>query len=395
MPLVGVLNAGSSSLKFALFDGEERRFSGSVDGIGGDKLRAAAIDARGTPVRAPEVSPAKVRSVADAIHVVLPWFNEHRAGRQLDGVGHRLVHGGPAHERPVRVTPALLADLDRLVPLAPLHEPAGIAAIRAVAAEDPATAQVVCFDTAFHRTNPTVAQAFAIPEHFFDDGVRRYGFHGLSYEYIASALPEIAPPIADGRVVVAHLGNGASLCALAGGVSQASTMGFSTLDGIPMGTRPGALDAGVILHLLGARGMSLDDVQDLLYRRSGMLGLSGISADFRDLEASTDPAAAFALDVFAYRVAGAVATLAAALGGIDGLVFTAGVGEHAAGVRAAIARRCAWLGLRIDPVANAAHATHISAADSAVRALVIPTDEERMIARHTCAVLAAAASSPR
>jgi acetate kinase len=314
---------------------------------------------------------------------VLGWFARDA---RLDAVGHRVVHGGPDHAGPARVTPDLLAQLEALVPLAPLHEPVSIAVIRAVeAALD--VPQVACFDTAFHQTNPRVAQAYAIPQRFAQRGVRRYGFHGLSYEYIASVLPERVPEIAAGRVIVAHLGNGASLCALRGGVSQASTMGFSTLDGVPMGTRPGELDPGVLLYLLQETGLSVAELENVLYRESGMLGLSGFSADFRDLQQSPEPAAAFALDVFAYRVAGAIAALGAALGGIDGIVFTAGVGEHAAPIRRAILARCAWLGVRIDEAANASHATRINARDSGIVVCVIPTSEETIIARHTASLL--------
>ncbi|WP_135465685.1 acetate/propionate family kinase [Crenalkalicoccus roseus] len=384
-PLVGVVNAGSSSLKFALYEGERRLLSGQVEGIG-TRPAARARDAAGAPLDPPLPDPPPANP-AEAAEALLPWLRRHLGGRPLAALGHRVVHGGPRHARPVRVTPALLAELEALVPLAPLHEPHNLAPIRAVLARDPGLAQVACFDTAFHRTMPAVAQAFALPHAMFEEGIRRYGFHGLSYEYIAAVLPERAPALARGRVVALHLGNGASACAMREGVSVATTMGFTALDGLPMGTRAGELDAGVVLHLLRQKGMAAEAVEELLYRRSGLLGLSGVSSDVRALLASAEPRAAFALEVFCDRAARAVASLAAALGGLDGVVFTAGIGENAAPVRAAICRRCAWLGLDLDEAANAAHGPRISAPGSRVEALVIPTDEERMIARHTLALL--------
>jgi len=380
-PSIGVLNAGSSSLKFALFAGDEPHSAGLIDWENGVPF-AHAHDASGHAIAAPDIERVVPRSVPEAIPAVLEWFA--RDGR-LDAVGHRVVHGGPDHAHPARVTPQLLAQLDALVPLAPLHQAVSIAVIRAVGAALHVP-QVVCFDTVFHHTNPPVAQAYAIPRRFADAGVRRYGFHGLSYEYIASVLPERVPDIAAGRVVAAHLGNGASLCALRDGVSQASTMGFSTLDGVPMGTRPGEIDPGVLLYLLQHGGLSVADLENVLYHESGMLGLSGVSADFRDLLNSPLPAAAFALEVFAYRVASAIAALGSALGGIDGIVFTAGVGEHSAPIRDAILKRCAWLGVTIDPSANASHALRISTPGSRVIACVIPTNEEIMIARHVASL---------
>jgi acetate kinase len=294
------------------------------------------------------------------------------------------------YARPQRVTRELLSNLETLNPLAPLHQPHNLAPIRAILEERPDLPQVACFDTAFHRTVPEVAQAFALPYGLHEKGIRRFGFHGLSYEYVASCLPTRAPAIARGRVVVAHLGNGASLCALRDGVSVATTMGFTALDGLPMGTRCGELDAGVVLHLIREERMTAEEVEDLLYRRSGMLGLSGVSPDFRDLLASEEPRARFAIEVFCYRVARQIGSLAAALGGLDGLVFTAGVGEHAAPVRDAICRNCAWLGLELDEAANRVHGPRISTAASHVAAYVLPTDENVMIARHVRALLAAA-----
>jgi len=319
--------------------------------------------------------------------VVIPWARERLGARRLAALGHRVVHGGLRHSRPARVTPELLVELEALVPLAPLHEPHNLAPIRMAMTLNPELPQLACFDTAFHRTAPEVEQAFALPYALYDEGVRRYGFHGLSYEYIASVLPERAPEIADGRVVVLHLGNGCSACALKARASVATTMGFTALDGLPMGTRCGALDAGVVLHLIQQKGMAAEALVDLLYRRSGMLGLSGISSDFRALLASEEPRARFALDVFNYRAACEIGSLAAALGGLDGVVFTAGVGENAALVRSAICRACSWLGLELDEAANSEHRTRISTPGSRVAVYVIKTDENLMIARHARALV--------
>ncbi|HZT19703.1 MAG TPA: acetate/propionate family kinase [Dongiaceae bacterium] len=315
--------------------------------------------------------------------VLLPWGRDMLRGRKLDALGHRVVHGGMRHSRPARVTAALLGELESLVRLAPLHQPHNLAPIKTAMMLNPELPQVACFDTAFHRSVPEVAQAFAVPWELHEEGVRRYGFHGLSYEYIASALPTLAPEVADGRVVVAHLGNGASLCALRDRVSVATTMGFTALDGLPMGTRCGDLDPGVVLHLIREKGMTPDAVEELLYRRSGLLGVSGLSSDFRDLLASRDPRAKLAVELFCYRVNRHIGSLAAALGGVDGLVFTAGVGENAASVRAEICSGCAWLGLILDDRANERHGPCISTPESRVRAYVIPTDENVMIARQT------------
>ena len=304
-------------------------------------------------------------------------------GRRLAALGHRVVQGGVRHTRHERVTPQLLADLETLIPLAPLHQPHNLAAIRTALALNPALPQVACFDTAFHRSVPEVAQAFALPHELHDEGVRRYGFHGLSCEYVASVLPEQAPEIADGRVVVAHLGNGASLCALKARSSIASTMGFTVLDGLPMRTRCGDLDPGVVLHLLRHKGISVDAVEDLLYRQSGMLGLSGLSSDFRDLLACQDRRAQFAIEVFCYETIRHIGSLAAALGGLDGIVFTAGVGENSAPIRAAICGGCRWIGLELDEAANRRHGPRISTASSRVAAYVITSDENAVIARHT------------
>ncbi|HEY7244062.1 MAG TPA: acetate/propionate family kinase, partial [Xanthobacteraceae bacterium] len=281
----------------------------------------------------------------------------------------------------------VLAELERYVPLAPLHQPNNLAPIRALLALSPDVPQVACFDTAFHRGHDALTDHYAIPERFYAEGVRRYGFHGLSYEFIASRLPQAAPEVAAGRVIVAHLGSGASMCALSGGRSIDSTMGFTALDGLPMGTRPGQIDPGVVLYLIEQERMTPAQVQDLLYKESGLKGLSGISNDVRELEASTDPRARFALDYFAHRVGLYTGMLASTLQGLDAFVFTAGIGENSASIRSRIAARLGWLGVELDPTANAAHALRISRANSRVAVYVIPTDEELMIARHTMALL--------
>jgi acetate kinase len=384
--LTGVINAGSSSLKFSVYEGEKRLLAGNVDGLGA-RPNATATDANGDPIAPPDIARSVPVSPSEVLPVLLPWARRHLGTRRLAALGHRVVHGGMRHSKPARVTPELLAELEALVPLAPLHEPHNLAPIRAAMEINPDLPQVACFDTAFHRTAPELEQAFALPYGLFEEGIRRYGFHGLSYEYIASVLPETAPEIADGRVIVAHLGNGCSACAMKARRSLATTMGFTALDGIPMGTRCGSLDPGVLLHLLQQKGMTADTLVDLLYRRSGMIGLSGISSDFRELLASDEPRARFAIDLFCYNVARHIGSLAAALGGLDGLVFTAGVGENAAAIREQICRACAWLGLELDPGANNQHQTRISTPNSRVAAFVIRTDENLMIARHARALI--------
>jgi acetate kinase len=317
------------------------------------------------------------------------WLGAHLGDLRLRGVGHRVVHGGTEFSAPVRIDDAVLAKLERLCPLAPLHQPHNLAGIRAIAARRPDLPQVACFDTAFHRTHPELADWFALPRRFHDDGIRRYGFHGLSYEYIARTLPAVAPELADARVVVAHLGNGASMCAMRAGRSLDSTMSFTALDGLPMGTRCGALDPGVVLHLNRAYGMDADAIEAMLYHECGLKGVSGISNDMRDLEASDDPAAAQAIDLFVWHVARELGALAAVLGGLEGIVFTAGIGEHAPAIRARVCALAAWLGVTLDPAANQAGGPRISAAGSRVAVFAIPTDEEQMIARHTFAALSA------
>src|SRR5437660_1865529 len=385
-PLVGVINAGSSSVKFSFYEGEQRILAGQVDGIG-THPSASAIGPDGEKLDPPDLGARPPTVPSEVLPTILPWARERLGDRRLAALGHRVVHGGLRYSRPDRVTPELLAELDALVPLAPLHEPHNLAPIKMAMNLNPELPQVACFDTAFHRTAPEIDQAFALPYSCYEEGIRRYGFHGLSYEYIASVLPERAPEIANGRVVVAHLGNGCSACAMRNRVSLATTMGFTALDGLPMGTRCGELDAGVVLHLIQQKGMSTGELVDLLYRRSGMLGLSGISSDFRELLASSNSRAHFAVEVFCYRVARHIASLAAALGGLDGIVFTAGVGENAAPVRGAICRACAWLGLELDEAANREHKLRISTPDSRVAAYVIKTDENLMIARYARALV--------
>ena len=386
-PLIGVINAGSSSVKFSFYEGEQRILAGQVDGIGANPS-ASAEGPKGERIAPPDLGAKPPTVPSEVLPAILPWAREQLGGRRLEALGHRVVHGGLRYSRPARVTPELLAELEALVPLAPLHEPHNLAPIKMAMSLNPGLPQVACFDTAFHRTAPEVEQAFALPYSYYEEGIRRYGFHGLSYEYIASVLPKRAPEIASGRIVVAHLGNGCSACAMQGRVSIATTMGFTALDGLPMGTRCGELDAGVVLHLIQQKKMAAEELVNLLYRRSGMLGLSGISSDFRELLASDNPRARFAVDVFCYRVAGHIASLAAALGGLDGVVFTAGVGENAAAVRGAICRACEWLGLELDELANREHKERISMPKSRVAAYVIKTDENLMIARHARTLVA-------
>jgi acetate kinase len=330
-----------------------------------------------------------------ALAALAGWLRDHYAGARVLGVGHRVVHGGAKYDRPCVVTPAVLADLRTLIPLAPLHQPYNLAAIEAVTERNPGVPQVACFDTSFHRGQPAAAQLVPLPKAIRDTGVQRYGFHGLSYEYIASVLPEVAPAVADGRVIVAHLGSGASLCALARRTSIESTLGFTALDGLCMGTRPGSLDPGVVLHLFQTMGMSAADVEKVLYKQSGLLGISGISNDMRKLIDNRDPAARLAVEYFVYQAVKHVGALAAVLGGLDALVFTAGIGEHSAEVRRRICERLAWLGVTLDPAANAAHGPRITTTESRVAVWVIPTDEELMIARHMATLLNIGGRAPR
>jgi acetate kinase len=381
-----VLNAGSSSLKFCVYRRPEAaswglEARGQIEGIGtaphlsakgggGEKLADKALD-------------ASVRDGRSALDQLAAWLRGRYSGARVLGVGHRVVHGGARHAGPAIVTPEVLKELRALVPLAPLHQPYNLGAIDALSERMPGVPQVACFDTSFHRGQPAVAELVPLPAEIRSQGVQRYGFHGLSYEYIASVLPETAPQLAAGRVIVAHLGSGASLCALRSGKSIDSSLGFTALDGLCMGTRPGALDPGVVLHLFQGLGLSVKDVETILYKKSGLLGISGVSNDMRDLLGNAEPGARLAVDYFVYRAAKEIGALAAALGGIDGLVFTAGIGENSPEIRERIGTACAWLGVEIDAKANAVRGPRISTAASRVEAWVIPTNEELMIARHT------------
>jgi acetate kinase len=391
MDTILVVNAGSSSVKFQVFDAGsgrdlKRHLKGQVDGIGTrPRLRATAV--AGATLIDKTFDPEALRDGASAINAAAEWLRT-QFDTQPIAVGHRVVHGGPDYDRPILIDDDALVRLARYIPLAPLHQPNNLAPIRTIRTKFPNLPQVACFDTAFHRGHGALADRYAIPEQLYEEGVRRYGFHGLSYEYIASALRLIAPQAAAGRVIVAHLGSGASMCALAGGRSIDSTMGFTALDGLPMGTRPGQIDPGVVLYLIDQKGMSTAAVQDLLYRDCGLKGLSGISNDVRELVDSSDPRAAFALDYFIYRIGLHAGMLAAALGGLDAFVFTAGIGENSALVRARVAERLSWLGAALDPAANAGtQSPLISTAGSRVALYVVPTDEELMIAQHTAALL--------
>lgn len=388
MDTILVVNAGSSSLKFEIFatdSGLRKLAKGQMEGIGtAPRLR---IKGAGGDVLADHPhDPAEVPDLPAAMRLVGAWLRERHEGR-LVAVGHRVVHGGAQYERPVLIDGKVVSDLEDLVPLAPLHQGNNLAPIRAVIERRPDLPQVACFDTSFHRGHSAVADHYAIPEHFFAEGVRRYGFHGLSYEYVSGRLPEVAPEIANGRIIVAHLGSGASLCALREGKSVESTLGFTALDGLPMGTRCGQIDPGVILYLLQQRGMTAIEVQDLLYKESGLKGLSGVSNDVRALLASDTPQAAFALDYFVYRIGMNAGSLAAALGGLDAFVFTAGIGENSPEMRARIAAKLEWMGAELDAEKNAAQELLISTPNSKVKLYVVPTDEELMIARHTLALI--------
>jgi acetate kinase len=385
---VAVLNAGSSSIKFALYEaGRDGAllFHGQVENIG---LAAhfAATDASGATVAERRWSKGELDHKG-ATAEILKLGRELLAGRPVLAFGHRVVHGGTEFAAPVRVDASVMAALEKLVPLAPLHQPHNLAPMEFIAAAAPGIPQVACFDTAFHRSQAALAQEFALPRELTAAGVRRYGFHGLSYDFIVSRLGEIDPALAKSRLVIAHLGNGASLCAVAQGRSVASTMGFTAVDGLMMGTRSGALDPGVLLYLMQERGFDAKAIEDLLYRQSGLLGVSGVSSDMRTLRQSKAPEAAEAIALFVYRIVREIGSLAAALGGLDGLVFTAGIGEHDAATRAEVAAGCGWLGLKLDTALNTRGNGRISAADASVSVWVVPTDEERMIARYTSQTL--------
>jgi acetate kinase len=388
--VLAVLNAGSSSLKFSLYGSASDELlllaSGQAQGLF-TSPKFVVKNGEGRVIDEKAWGDGVELGHGGALDRLVSVLREQFAGHQLAAVGHRVVHGGLEYSRPVRVDAAIVEALEKYVPLAPLHQPHNLAPIRLLLERRPDLPQVACFDTAFHHGQPPVAQAFALPGAITARGVQRYGFHGLSYEYIARNLPTHAPRVAEGKVVVLHLGNGASMCAMAHGRSVASTMGFTAADGLPMGTRCGNLDPGVILYLMDELKMDTRAVERLIYQESGLLGVSGISSDMRTLEASTDPRAKAAVDLLAYRIGRELGSLAAALGGLDGIVFTAGIGENSASLRARVCRDAAWLGVDLDPDANGRHASCITTSDSRVSAWVIPTNEELMIARHTRRVL--------
>jgi acetate kinase len=398
MDTILVVNAGSSSVKFQIFGlnsggGLTRQIKGQIDGIATNpRLRASG--AEGVTLVDRNYSQVEVADVPAALSIVGAWLREDRAIEPI-AIGHRVVHGGPDYDGPVVVDDRVIERLERYVSLAPLHQPHNLAPIRSIRARFPQLTQVACFDTAFHRGHAAVADHFAIPQHFYQEGVRRYGFHGLSYEYVADRLRTVAPEIAAGKVIVAHLGSGASMCALDNGRSVESTMGFTALDGLPMGTRPGQLDPGVLLYLIGEKRLDAAALERLLYRESGLKGLSGISNDMRELQANSDPRAQLAVDYFVYRAALCTGMLAAALAGLDAFVFTAGIGENSSVIRARMVEKIAWLGASLNADANAANALRISRPESRVAVLVVPTDEELMIARHTVAMLSASSRAAR
>ncbi|SFC64111.1 acetate/propionate family kinase [Massilia yuzhufengensis] len=385
-----VLNTGSSSIKFSLYGNgaSELLLKGRVENLFSGPTRFLVQDAAQNNVH--EQTWPQALDHAAGMKALLAFLATRSGGQSLRAVGHRIVHGGSLYSGPAALDETVLAELETLVPLAPLHLPHNLAAVRAAMQMAPGVLQVACFDTAFHRSQPALAQAFALPPAITDRGIRRYGFHGLSYEYIASRLPDAEPALAGARVVAAHLGNGASMCAMHAGRSIASSMGFTAIDGLPMGTRCGAVDPGVVLYLIDQLGMDVAAVQDLLYLKSGLLGVSGISADMRELEASDAPRARLAIDLMVYRIGRELGSMAAALGGIDALVFSGGIGENSVALRAAVCRDARWLGVEIDKDANAAPGTgvaRISAAASPVSVWVVPANEELMIARHTMDLL--------
>ena len=394
-----VLNAGSSSLKFAVYPyapgSPPPILRGKIAGIGTNPVFSVR---KSVGVAVPQASPMPLEPSAgldDLIPKLLDWLNSNRGGVTIRAAGHRVVHGGRTHAEPARVTDVLLTDLETLVPLAPLHQPHNLAAIRCVAASDPGLPQVACFDTSFHRTQSRLSQLFALPRAMTDEGILRYGFHGLSYDYIAGTLPTHLGGRADGRVIVAHLGSGASMCAMLSRRSVATSMGFTALDGLMMGRRCGALDPGVVLYLMQEKGLTAQDVTSLLYTKSGLLGVSGISNDMAALEANASAPAREAIDLFCYRAAGELARLATAIGGLDAIVFTAGIGENSALVRRLICDHLLWMGVEIDRRANDRHATRIGSLSSKVDVLVIPTDEEIIVARATHALTSAKTAPTR
>jgi acetate kinase len=384
---VAVINAGSSSIKFALYEAETESllYRGKIEQIGIEP-HLQVSDAKGAAV-VERRWPAKGLDHRAATQEILETGRSLVAGAPVAAVGHRVVHGGTKYALPLRIDREVIAELSELIPLAPLHQPHNLAPIETIADAAPHVPQVACFDTAFHRTQPGIAQLFALPRELTNSGIRKYGFHGLSYEYVTSRLPEVAPELADARIVIAHLGNGASLCAVHRGRSVATTMGFTAVDGLVMGTRCGSIDPGVLLYLMDSHRMDARAIENLIYRQSGLLGVSGISSDMRELRGSSDPAAAEAIALFVYRIVREIGSLAAALGGLDALIFTGGIGENDSATRAEIAEGCRWLGLELDEERNAHGVGRISADTSRIGVLIVPTDEERMIARQTRAVL--------
>jgi acetate kinase len=395
--IVLTFNAGSSSLKFAAFavdNGDLNHLAaGQVEGIGATPKGSVKRATGERTELAFDPSASKLDHDA-ATGVILGWLKDVGYASGIVAVGHRVVHGGPDMAEPMLIDDAVLARLRKLIPLAPLHQPHNLAGVEAAIPAFPGKPQVACFDTAFHRSHPFVSDTFALPRSYYDEGVRRYGFHGLSYEYITRTLKKLAPQIAREDVIVAHLGNGASMCAIKNGRSIASSMGFTALDGLPMGTRCGQLDPGVLLYLMTEKKMDAQQISDLLYKESGLKGMSGVSQDMRELEASDSPRAREAIDYFVHRIRRELASLAATVDGVEGVVFTAGIGEHSARIRKAVLTGMEWMGIELDDEANDASAQLISAKSSATAVFVIPTDEERMIARHTVEITKAGADKP-
>ena len=385
---IAVLNAGSSSIKFAVFDDKADmtlRFRGQVENIGvGPRLQ---VEDPSGKIIAKEEWGAKQLDHRSATKIILQASIAALGGEAVEGIGHRVVHGGTKFNAPTRITKDVIASLKSLCPLAPLHQPHNLSPIEAIMAEAPHMPQVACFDTAFHQSQSHLAQAFALPREITDAGVRRYGFHGLSYEYVSGKLREVAPEQADRKIIIAHLGNGASLCALDKGKSVATTMGFTAVEGLMMGTRCGSLDPGVLIYLMDEKKLNARGLEDLVYKKSGLLGVSGITSDMRALRASDDPRAREAIDLFVYRIVREIGSLAAALGGLDGIVFTGGIGQRDAKTRSEVVAGCTWLGAMLDATANAKGEGRIDAASSKIPVWVLPTDEERVIARHTAALI--------
>ncbi len=388
--IILTINAGSSSVKFStqgIADGQLTALAlGQIDGVGGE-ASFSVTKSGGEKTRFALDRGSRAVDHAMALTAVLDWLEQEQFGGKVLGVGHRIVHGGPVFSTPIRLDEDVLRQLRAFEPLAPLHQPFNLAGVEAAIQAFPGAAQVACFDTAFHRKHPYIADTFALPRKYYDEGVRRYGFHGLSYEFITRILRHEEPVLARGKVIVAHLGNGASLCAIDAGRSVASTMGFTALDGVPMGTRCGQLDPGVVLYLMSEKKMSADEISDLLYKNSGLKGMSGLSNDIRDLEASTEQSATDAIDYFVSRVRREIGGLSAVLGGLDCIVLTGGIGENAARIRHAILKDMEWFGVEIDVEANARNERVISAKGSPTVALILKTDEERMIAAHTAELL--------